>query len=309
MVTIIMAVYNGECYIREQLESIKQQTYHKWKLIIRDDGSTDKTVDIIKAFQQETEQEVVLYENYPSSGSAKENFFRLLEDADDSYIMFCDQDDIWKEDKILHTLSCMKELEENPAIPVLVHSDLAVIDGRGAVKADSFFEYQNLSKTMELPQLLVQNFVTGCTMMINRSLQKYMLEADSHEKIIMHDYWAALYAAVYGKIGFLPESTMYYRQHENNSVGAKASNSLVRLWNRLMEGRAQYKASMLESFEQVQYFLECSKDKKMDTDNRKLLEGYAALKEKNKWRRLRFYHEKKALKHGRIRVIMQYLWG
>lgn len=309
MVTIIMAAYNGEQYIREQLESMKGQTYRDWKLIIRDDGSTDRTVDIIQAFRQETEQEVVLYENKPSSGSAKENFFRLLKDADDSYIMFCDQDDIWKKDKILHTLQYMQQLETDASIPVLVHSDLTVIDENGTVKADSFFAYQNLSKTMELSHLLVQNTVTGCTMMINRSLRNHMLEAISHEKIIMHDYWAALYAAVYGKIGLLSESTMYYRQHAHNSVGAKASNSITRLWGRLLEGRKQYKNSMAESFEQIAYFLECTKQMQTAPAKRELLEGYAALKTKGKWNRVRFYYKNKTLKHGTVRVLIQYLWG
>lgn len=309
MVTIIMAAYNGECYIKEQLESIKNQSYSQWKLIIRDDGSLDKTRDMIKAFQLEVEQEVILLKNNSRAGSAKYNFFRLLEDADGDYIMFCDQDDIWKKDKILKTLNCMQELEESKAIPVLIHSDLTVVDEACEVREESFFVYQNLSKNMGLAQLLIQNFVTGCTMMINQSLQKAMLEATERNKIIMHDYWAALYAKVYGKIGFINESTMYYRQHRNNSVGAKASKHPIYLWKRLLQGRMNYKVSMKDSIVQVQYFLECYKSRPIELEKKQLLQEYAALLQKSKWYRIKFYHNKKVLKQGKVRVLMQYLWG
>lgn len=101
MITIIMAAYNGQEYINEQLESIKNQTYRDWRLVVRDDGSSDKTVDILKKFAKEVEQEVIIKVNEEPSGSAKRNFARLLQDVQNSsYVMFTDQDDIWKKDKI-----------------------------------------------------------------------------------------------------------------------------------------------------------------------------------------------------------------
>ena len=96
MITIIMAVYNGQEYIREQLESLKDQTYTEWRLVIRDDRSSDKTAEIVKKFSDEVEQEVIFKVNEKPSGSAKNNFALLINDAKESdYVMFCDQDDIW----------------------------------------------------------------------------------------------------------------------------------------------------------------------------------------------------------------------
>ena len=100
MITIIMAVYNGQEYIREQLESLKDQTYTEWRLVIRDDRSSDKTAEIVKKFSDEVEQEVIFKVNEKPSGSAKNNFALLINDAKESdYVMFCDQDDIWKKDR------------------------------------------------------------------------------------------------------------------------------------------------------------------------------------------------------------------
>lgn len=132
MITIIMAAYNGQEYINEQLESIKNQTYRDWRLVVRDDGSSDKTVDILKKFAKEVEQEVIIKVNEEPSGSAKRNFARLLQDVQNSsYVMFTDQDDIWKKDKIEVTYNAMLDAEKKygSKTPILVHGDVEVIDG------------------------------------------------------------------------------------------------------------------------------------------------------------------------------------
>lgn len=114
MITIIMAAYNGQEYINEQLESIKNQTYRDWRLVVRDDGSSDKTVDILKKFAKEVEQQVIIKVNEEPSGSAKRNFARLLQDVQNSsYVMFTDQDDIWKKDKIEVTYNAMLDAEKS----------------------------------------------------------------------------------------------------------------------------------------------------------------------------------------------------
>lgn len=308
-VTILMATYNGESYLKEQLDSIQQQDCKNWKLIVGDDGSRDGTLDILYQFQQECPNSVEVIKNDPPTGAAKNNFMQLLAKADTSYIMFCDQDDIWEPHKIQNSLAYMKRMEIDTDMPVLIHSDLAVLGEEGII-SESFFKYQNLPANMELNNLLIQNYVTGCTVMINRNLQEKMLQVKDYNQIIMHDYWAALIATVYGLVGFIPSHTMYYRQHSNNSVGAKASRNPLYLIRRLIEGRKKYKKQMKESIMQVSYFLQSyEKDYPIKEETQILLEGYASLSNRNKLYRMWFYSKNKVYKQGFIRVLMQYIWG
>ena len=225
--------------------------------------------------------------------------------------MFCDQDDVWKPDKIYLTLQKMEALEARygDKTPILVHSDLSVVDSNLEMIAESFFQYANIPKRIVLNQLMVQNSVTGCTMMINRCLQQYFLRPLPMSKIIMHDYWAALIAKVFGKIGFVNEPTMYYRQHGNNSVGAKDAKNPVFLYHRLKEGKNSYRRMMIESMEQIQGFVEIYGEEIDNLDVYELLECYGELYYKGKIKRLNFYKNHHVLKEGNIRKLMQWLWG
>lgn len=308
VVTILMATYNGEKYLQAQLDSLQQQSYKNWKLIVGDDGSTDGTIALLSKFRQECPHSVEIIKNVPPTGSAKANFMQLLSKADTPYIMFCDQDDIWMPDKVSLTLAAMKDIEKNKSVPILIHSDLTVL-GENGVIAESFFDYQNLPADTKLSSLIIQNSVTGCTVMINESLKNKMLETKDYSKIIMHDYWAVLIAKVYGEVGFLNSPTMYYRQHSENSVGAKESGNLLYLIRRLRQGRKSYKGQLEESMMQISLFLQTYKKYPMNKEERKLLEGYASLIHQNKFYRMWFYFRNKVCKQGVIRVLMQYIWG
>lgn len=308
-VTILMATYNGERYLPEQLESLQQQEYKNWKLIVADDGSSDRTLEILLEFQRKCSNSVEIIKNDPPTGLAKVNFMQLLVKADTPYIMFCDQDDIWEPYKVQCTLAYMERIETDINIPILVHSDLTVLEENGKA-AHSFFEYQNLPTTTKLSSLIIQNSVTGCTVMINKNLQERMLQAKEYNKIIMHDYWAALIAAIYGTVGFIEDHTMLYRQHANNSVGAKASLNPLYLVKRLMQGRRAYKDQMEESRRQVSYFLATyEKQYPIEEKKRKFLEDYALLGTRNKFYRIRFYIRNEVYKRGFIRILMQFIWG
>ena len=311
MIAILMAAYNGEKYLEEQLDSIKRQTFQDWHLIISDDSSTDRTLEIARKFQKEVTQQVTILENQVPKGSAKNNFFHLLKNVEESYIMFADQDDVWKEDKIEKTLSCMKKLEKKVTghVPILVHTDLTVVDENMGIIADSFFQYAKVKKKVDLATFIIQNNVTGCTIMMNRELYEGICQVKDLKKVIMHDYWAALYAMVYGVVGVVDQSTMYYRQHESNSVGAKASGNPIYLWKHFWNGYQEYQKSMKRSMEQIGYFCECYQNKVWNGEKRKLLSGYADLCHQSKAKRILFYTRYRVLKIGIIRRIMQYLWG
>ena len=315
MITIIMAVYNGQEYIREQLESLKDQTYTEWRLVIRDDRSSDKTAEIVKKFSDEVEQEVIFKVNEKPSGSAKNNFALLINDAKESdYVMFCDQDDIWKKDKIEITFNKMKQAEERYGrdFPLLVHGDVEVIDENGNINADSMFEMSHINADSKLPQILIQNHVTGCTMMCNKKLIAGISEYASSEYIIMHDYLAALYASVFGKIEVIKKPLLSYRQHSGNSVGAKNNNNPVYLLKRLANGRKSYKEAMETSRNQVKFFVEIYREElaaEKYCEEYELMSGYASLGSRAKLYRIMFYKKNHIWKNGTIRKIIQVIWG
>ena len=315
MITIIMAVYNGQEYIREQLESLKDQTYTEWRLVIRDDRSSDKTAEIVKKFSDEVEQEVIFKVNEKPSGSAKNNFALLINDAKESdYVMFCDQDDIWKKDKIEITFNKMKQAEERYGrdFPLLVHGDVEGIDENGNINADSMFEMSHINADSKLPQILIQNHVTGCTMMCNKKLIAGISEYASSEYIIMHDYLAALYASVFGKIEVIKKPLLSYRQHSGNSVGAKNNNNPVYLLKRLANGRKSYKEAMETSRNQVKFFVEIYREElaaEKYCKEYELMSGYASLGSRAKLYRIMFYKKNHIWKNGTIRKIMQVIWG
>ena len=219
-VEILLATYNGAQYLREQLESIVNQDYEDWVVRVCDDASTDDTYDILKEYQEEYPDKFILEKNEQGFGSAKKNFMNLIKNSTGDYVMCCDQDDVWLSNKISLTLQKMKESEQGE-MPVLVHTDLKVVDANLNVLSESFFEHSNFRKEFELNEILIQNFVTGCTMMLNRPMVTLMSRVETYDKILMHDWVASILATSVGKVTFVDTPTMLYRQHAVNSVGAK----------------------------------------------------------------------------------------
>ncbi len=224
-VDILLGTYNGEKYLPELLKSLEEQTFKDWKLIIRDDGSKDGTFDIIRTFENKYPQKVyVIRDNDKNLGACK-NFLRLLEFSQGDYIFFCDQDDYWLSEKIQKMLDKARKVEEKfNSIPFLIHCDLKVVDENLKLISPSFWKYQFIKPDYckTLPKLLVTNSVTGCATLINRKLKNLIVPAP--DGVVMHDWWCALVASTFGKIFWMPESLVLYRQHGRNDVGAKAWN-------------------------------------------------------------------------------------
>lgn len=226
LIGILMATYNGEKFIEQQLQSLISQTYSNWKLLIHDDGSVDGTIDIVKKFQSMYSDKIIYIEDYVKFGNAKKNFGYLFKIAKEKfnfeYIMFCDQDDVWYNDKIEKTLERMRKVERlHPDLPVLVHTDLEIVDENLITIHHSMFQYQKLDYTYakNIRLLAVENCITGCTVMINKKL--YELLDNIPEEAIMHDWWLGLICLKNnGIIEFISNSTIKYRQHNLNNVGA-----------------------------------------------------------------------------------------
>jgi glycosyltransferase involved in cell wall biosynthesis len=227
-VEILLSTFNGDKYIWQFFESLQKQSYKNWKIIIRDDGSGDDTPDIIRAFAERFGDRVKCVNNSEGNLGAQGSFSALMILSTEKYVMFADQDDVWLPHKIEVMIKKIKELESayGEKIPLLVHSDLTVVDEDLTVISNSFWSYQGLhvNSTTSLSEFVVQNYVTGCATLVNRSL---VLQASPVPPLAaMHDWWCALVAVTFGKIGILEEPTILYRQHNNNTVGAKRFNML-----------------------------------------------------------------------------------
>jgi len=224
-VSILMATHNGAPFVREQIESIRAQTFSDWTLFIRDDASTDKTATIISEAAS-TDARIVIITDGRGRLGVTGSFsalatYALTQQA--GPVLFADQDDVWFPTKVEHTLATLQNAEaaRRPNTPVMVHSDLVVADRLGQRRHQSFMRFQRIrhEDTHALRTLLVQNFVTGCTVMVNRPLLE--LATPIPGAAVMHDWWMALCAAACGTIAFLPEPTMAYRRHEANAVSVR----------------------------------------------------------------------------------------
>lgn len=220
-ITICMCTYNGELYIHEQLNSLAAQTLLPGRLVVFDDRSSDRTVDILREFAGHAPFPVEIEINSENLGPAL-NFSQISRIENAEYVFFCDQDDVWRPEKISTEMASMKALEDRHGadVPLLVHSDLETVDRDLNPIASSFMTSQGYRHAEDpLRVLIVQNFVTGCTVVVNRPAMKIATPVPADA--IMHDWWLAVVVAACGHIGFVPEPLIRYRQHDTNKIGAR----------------------------------------------------------------------------------------
>lgn len=278
---ILMPVYNGEEFLAEQIESVLSQSEGGWRLFVCDDCSEDGSFSVAQSYAQRFPERICVCRNGSPTGSACANYMNMLRNSEAEYIMFCDQDDFWHEDKVKRTLKKIRELEKVfPDSPLLIHSDLAVADRELNVTSRSFMRFQGLNACMTgLNRLVCQNNITGCTVMINRRLADIIKDAPA-ENMLMHDWWAGLAAAAFGHIGFIDEPLITYRQHGGNSVGAvnnRSARGLVRVLSNASETRSRLDVT----YRQARSFYEFYKDS-LSEESRAVLEKYISIPEMGK---------------------------
>lgn len=236
MIQILLATYNGEKYIKEQLESLLCQTWGDWQVLIHDDGSKDDTISIVKEFCHCYPEKFKLIDDGVLFGNSRDNFAHLLSMSTADYMMFCDQDDVWLPEKIKKTYIAMHQAEVvyGSIMPIIVHSDLEIVDQDLNQIAPSMFDYQGLHINFQsLVQCLAKNSVTGCTMMLNSAARRVSLPISKNA--IMHDWWiAAKVVQAGGIIEWINEPLIQYRQHGGNAVGAKR-NGIGQFVNRILK--------------------------------------------------------------------------
>lgn len=236
-VEILLAAYNGERFLREQLDSLLAQTWGAWHLTVSDDGSSDGTPAILDGYAAQYPDRIRRVRHEGRFGNARDHFFWLMKECRASYMMFCDQDDVWHPDKVEKTMRALlaAEAEAGTDAPVLVFTDLTPVDEKLRPIASSLMKMQKqYTDVIDYRALLMQNIVTGCATGINRALAQLAGQCKDTSQVIMHDWWLGVVAARFGKAVYLDESAMLYRQHGGNSVGAKKVSGFRHIVARLM---------------------------------------------------------------------------
>ena len=295
-VFVLLSTYNGVSYLDKQLDSLMHQTYTNLKIIARDDASLDETLIRLQSYDIE-----ILSER--KNVGIKKSFSILLEDAlknQSDYFMFCDQDDVWNNDKVEKTLKKMKELERVfPDSPLLIHTDLEVVDENLKTIDKSMWHYENLDPNLNnFNRLLMQNTITGCTVMINRKLASMALPIP--REAIMHDWWFGLVASKFGKIGFVNEATIKYRQHQKNSIGSHRF-SLQYILSKMFGSN-----TLQKNYKQASAFLEQYRHM-LETETIEMLEEFSTMESKSFLEKRKTLWKYKLFKQGLVRNIGLFL--
>lgn len=233
-VIVLLSTYNGERYLVEQLESLIAQKGVDIELLVRDDGSKDSTTRILDEWQEKGR---LSWYNSVNLGPGK-SFVDLLQNATPSnYYAFCDQDDVWMPEKLRLTMDKMKCVElANPGKPVIIHTDMYVVDENLKIIHDSFWRSSGLRPDVlrTFPYLCTCNSVNGCTIVMNSAARELILEKYVEHDVIIHDVISALTVSYYGGIiDYVDAPTVLYRQHSSNVVGAMAYSKVGAIKNRL----------------------------------------------------------------------------
>jgi glycosyltransferase involved in cell wall biosynthesis len=228
-VAVLLSTYNGEKYLAEQLDSLLKQSYKNLILVVRDDGSRDRTLDVIHSYLARFPDTFHRVEGDGQNLGACCSFSFLVQyvlehkkelGLEKAYMMFCDQDDVWAENKVELEMRSMQKIEAgNMETPVLIYSDLKVVTDSRKLISESFICYQGLNiERNGFKYILLSNLVTGCTALINEPLAKQSIPIPS--SAIMHDWWMALVASAFGRMVLINQPLVEYRQHTANTIGA-----------------------------------------------------------------------------------------
>lgn len=210
-ISVILTTYNGSNYIKKQIESILNQTVLPDEIIICDDNSTDDTVSQLNTY---TNPQIKIFVNDKQLGVV-ENFKQAAKLAQHgNWLAFSDQDDIWVPQKLKKSIDEMQLIDDG-ITPAMVYSDLAVIDKNDNIISPSFWDRQKIRPDkINIATLLYGNVVTGCTVLINYPMVQELFCMEKND--YLHDEWLSLIAYSFGKVKFLNETLVLYRQHENN---------------------------------------------------------------------------------------------
>lgn len=273
-IDILLATYNGETFIKEQIDSILNQTHTDFRLLISDDNSTDNTRKIIKEYEKKDNRIKCFFQE--KNLGVVSNFEFLLKQVKAKYYMFSDQDDIWKENKIEISLKKIKDTNSD-----LVYSNLEVVDKDLNTIYNSYWKLKGLEKKVKkynnFEALYLNNFITGCTMLAKSEYIEKFLPLPKDSKYVLHDYWIALVMSQNCKIEYIDEALIKYRQHKKNNIGSKKKSNTMESLDEIRDLFIQVKIEHFEIFIKNEDKFISEKYKKLNKDS---LEYYKMLKNK-----------------------------
>ena len=218
---VVLPTYNGVLYLEDQLASIFGQRLCPDRVLIRDDGSSDGTQELIKKLRKRYGDWLKVLPGGENLGCTA-NVNRLLEASNARYVALSDQDDVWLPNKLEIALRAIHSIElvKNKKVPCLVHADLHLTDAWLNPYGCTYTQQQLIKPIANKPSdIALTNIATGCTILLNKELISIALPIP--KEALVHDWWLALVASAHGRIQFIPESSILYRQHQQNSIGAK----------------------------------------------------------------------------------------
>lgn len=294
-VNILMSTYNGEKFVAEQIESIQKQTFQDWNLIIRDDGSTDKTCEIADRFiSADSRIRLIRAENL----GVIQSFFELVKMETADFYFFADQDDYWLPEKLEIMLNEAQKHDNNR--PVMYYTDLKVVDKQLTVLSESMIKSQSGHANTQLVQELTENTVTGCTSMINHALATLW---ESTNNVIMHDWYLALLATAIGKLVYIAYPTVLYRQHENNVLGARTMDKRFKIIREGLKVFQRYWELIHKTQDQATEIVKNFGDQ-LGEKQEKLLVNFSTLNEKNFLQRVQSIYKYKYSKNKFLHIFV-----
>ena len=245
-IAILLGVYNGALYIEEQIDSVISQNYKDWTLYIRDDASTDNTLEIIRGYETRHDN-IIIVNDVDGNLGCNGNYFRLLSKIESKYYMFCNADDFWFPYKIQLSVDKMREVEaKNSDKPIIVHTDLSISDKDLVIMSDSYWEDTNADpeRFKSYNKLGLCCVVAGATMLFNRKVKELTFPVS--ENAPFFDHWMALQVVDKGIIATIHAPTISYRQIGTNlaAVTIKDQNSFL---NKMATFRKVVRANLKEA--------------------------------------------------------------
>ncbi len=300
MNVIVMSTYNGGQYLRPQLDSVLRQTVADFTLLIRDDGSSDDTLEILRSYT-DPRIHLIAGENLGPSGS----FFALLEEArrlGATYVFFCDQDDIWLDNKLELLLAEIQAISG----PALVFSDFSMIDGQGVLTGDSYAAMAGLRIPADgnfFPKLLAQPYIFGCASVLNGELLELIKSPPAG--IEMYDCWIGLVASLFGIVKYLPVSTIQHRFHSSNATGQAGMNALSTRLRRITKELRKQVANTKLRLQQAGLLLN-RYGMDIPVENRRQLSDLAAAGRKGGFRAVRTLKKYAVARGGKLQNLFFY---
>ncbi|CYV28491.1 glycosyltransferase family 2 protein [Streptococcus suis] len=270
-VNILMSTYNGQQFLAEQIRSIQEQTFSDWTLLIRDDGSSDQTKDLLQEFaKQDSRIRLIDLEEQKNLGVIK-SFHRLVQYEKADYYFFSDQDDVWLPDKLEVSLQEARLYPTDQ--PLMVYMDLTVVNQDLQVMSESMIRSQSHHANTQLVEELTENTVTGGVAMINHALAELW---SGTEDILMHDWYLALLASALGTLVFIDKPGELYRQHADNVLGARTLSKRFKKWIRPHILFKVYWELIKNSQKQASFLL----DKPLSPADRELVQAFVTIMDK-----------------------------